>query len=276
MDTGADHEWVDWLRGLLKTGADALGAQPVGDPVLGLRGRTAGCRVTTGAGDRWLRVVTAPTSWACGPAWTGNVDATGITGVRHPDVLDTAEWDEHDRRARAELMTLTPGQAIATDMALRDRVNLDDTWWTDLRASLNTLAAHPTDRVCLDADLLRLRILAAFGVTIDPDTLTWTTAHGDLHWANLTNPDCWILDWESWGTAPAGYDAALLHAVSLLRPETAEQVHATFADILAGPPGATAQLAATAKLLRLIEHGDHPDLAAPLHQHARTLRDTYF
>jgi hypothetical protein len=49
MDTGADHEWVDWLRGLLKTGADALGAQPAGDPVLGLRGRTAGCRVTTGA-----------------------------------------------------------------------------------------------------------------------------------------------------------------------------------------------------------------------------------
>ncbi len=146
MDTGADHEWVDWLRGLLKTGADALGAQPVGDPVVGLRGRTVGCRVTTGVGDRWLRVVTAPASWACGPAWTGNVDAAGITGVRHPEVLDTAEWGEHDRRARAELMTLAPGRAIATDMALRDRVDLDDAWWTDLRASLDTLAAHPAPR----------------------------------------------------------------------------------------------------------------------------------
>lgn len=276
MDTGADHEWVDWLRGLLKTGADAIGAQPVGDPVLGLRGRTVGCRVATGAGDRWLRVVTEPAGWAYGPAWTGNVDAAGITGVRHPKVLDTAEWDEHDRWARAELMTLAPGRAIATDMALRDRVDLDDTWWTDLRASLDTLAAHPTDRVCLDADLLRLRILAAFGVSIDPDTLTWTTAHGDLHWANLTNPGCWILDWESWGAAPAGYDAALLHAVSLLRPETAEQVHATFAHVLGGLPGAAVQLAAAAKLLRLVEHGDHPDLAAPLHRHARTLLDTYF
>ncbi len=276
MDTDTDHEWVDWLRGLLKSGADALGAQPTGDPVLGLRGRTVGCRVAPGAGDRWLRVVTEPAGWAYGPAWTGNIDAAGIIGVRHPEVLDTAEWDEHDRRIRAELMTLAPGRAIATDMALRDRINLDGTWWTDLRASLDALAAHPTNRVCLDADLLQLRILAAFGVTVDPDTLIWTTAHGDLHWANLTNPGCWILDWESWGVAPAGYDAALLHAVSLLRPETAEQVHATFADILDGLPGAAAQLAAAAKLLRLVEHGDHPDLAAPLHRHARTLLDTYF
>jgi hypothetical protein len=120
-------------------------------------------------------------------------------------------------------------------MALRDRISLDNSRWTTLRVSLDTLAAHPTDRVCLDADLLRLHILAAFGITVDPNTLTWTTAHGDLHWANLTNSGCWILD-----------------------------------------TGAVAQLAAAAKLLRLVEHGDHPDLAAPLHQHARTLLDTYF
>ena len=60
MDTGTDHQWVAWLRGLLKTSADPLGAQPIGDPVLGLRGRTVSCRVATGAGilglgSGWLR-----------------------------------------------------------------------------------------------------------------------------------------------------------------------------------------------------------------------------
>jgi hypothetical protein len=112
-------------------------------------------------------MVTEPTGWAYDPAWTGNIDAAGITGVHRPEVLDTAEWDEHDRRARAELMTLAPGRAIATDMALCDRVNLNNTWWADLRASLDTLAAYPTDRICLDTDLLRLRILASFSVSSD-------------------------------------------------------------------------------------------------------------
>lgn len=27
----------------------------------------------------------------------------------------------------------------------------------------------------------------------------WTTAHGDLHYANLCGPDLCMLDWECWG-----------------------------------------------------------------------------
>lgn len=173
-------------------------------------------------------------------------------------------------------MTLAPGPAVAADMVLRNPVDLDDAWWAKLRTSLDALADHPTDRVCLDTTLLQRRLLAAFGVTIDPGALSWSTAHGDLHWANLTTPGCWLLDWESWGSAPAGYDAALLHGASLTQPDIAERVYDTFADILTGPGGAVAQLAAAAKLLRLVEYGDHPDLAVPLHRHTRTILVTYF
>jgi hypothetical protein len=274
----ADREWTNWLVGLLKAAAARFDVHLVDQPAPGLRGRTIGAHATDGLGDWWVRVVTELAGWGYGPAWTGNADANQIAGVPHPRVENCAEWDEPEagRRVRAELLTLAPGSTIASEIVLRAPVRLDEAWWRQLRDSLHALAGQPTDRVCLEPDLLARRILAAFGVAIEPGALTWTTAHGDLHWANLTNPGCWLLDWESWGTAPAGYDAALLHAASLLEPATATRVYATFADVLDGPAGAVAQLAAAAKLLGLVEYGDHPDLAVPLHRYARSLVATYF
>lgn len=269
----SDDGWLEWLHDLLKSGADLLSVDLAGEPVSGLRDRSVGCPVTTPKGERWMRVVTEPAPWACGPAWTGNADANVIAGVRKPAVLDVAEWDESGRRVRAELMTLAPGTRVSADMALSEQVDLDDEWWHELSSSLNTLAAHPTDRICLDEQFVQRRLLAAFGVEIDTTRLTWSTAHGDLHWANLTAPRCWLLDWESWGSAPAGYDAALLLCASLLQPEITERVRASFADILDAHGGHVAQLLAAAKLLGLVEYGDHPDLAVPVHRHARAIVD---
>ncbi|MGH3833311.1 MAG: aminoglycoside phosphotransferase [Pseudonocardiaceae bacterium] len=276
IESDADREWLGWLSGLLKTGVEAFDVHLAGEVVPGLRGRTVGCPVSAGARDWWMRVVTEPAGWGHGPAWTGNSDANQITGVPRPRVVRTTEWDEAGRRVRAELMTLAPGSAIASEIVLREPVELDGSWWDQLHSSLDVLARVSTERVCLAPELLRLRILSVFGVAVDLNPLAWVTAHGDLHWANLTNPGCWILDWESWGAAPAGYDAALLRAASVLQPAIAQQVQAEFADVLDGPAGAVAGLAAAAKLLRLVEHGEHPDLAAPLHHHARELVRTYF
>lgn len=41
----------------LAHGARLMGAEPVGLPVIGVHGRTVGCRVITSAGSRWLRLV---------------------------------------------------------------------------------------------------------------------------------------------------------------------------------------------------------------------------
>jgi hypothetical protein len=54
-----------------------------------------------------------------------------------------------------------------------------------------------------------------------------------VDWAHVTSGACvllaWegLLDWEGWGqgaTGPAGLDAAMLHAYSLLVPEIAHRV----------------------------------------------------
>lgn len=200
----------DRLRDLLASAADRLGVDLAGPAVFGLDARTVGARATSPQGLRWLRVATEPQAWAGGPAWEGNQAANEIAGVAELQVRDVVEWDEGDRRVRAELQTLAPGHAVSETMALRDCPGLENTCWEELQSALQALADHPTKRICLDEPFVRRLLLAFFGATPDLQDVIWTTAHGDLHWANLMAPECWILDWEAWGTAPAGYDAALL------------------------------------------------------------------
>lgn len=269
MDT--EQSWRDYLFDALRTAARFLGVWIVGVPVYGLRERSIGCGGQRAEEDVWLRVTAELASWAHGDLWEGNAAAAGIKGVTKPEWLGSHEWSDGDRRLRAELMTLAPSPVSSPTLALRTPIQLSASWWESLRGSVDALAAWPTARVSVDQPLVARRLLAFFGQRIDPTVREWTTAHGDLHWANLTAPECWLLDWESWGRAPAGYDAALLYCSSLLQPAVARGVHAVFADILDTPDGLRAQACAIAKLLLMVNHGDEADLAEPLHQHARQL-----
>ncbi|MBV9012701.1 MAG: aminoglycoside phosphotransferase [Pseudonocardiales bacterium] len=264
-----------WLSAQLEHAAGLLGAIITASPVFGWHDRTIGTRVSTVDGERWLRVVAEMSHWAGGALWTGNLDARAISGVPKPRLLTNLDWSDGDCQLRAELMTVAPSPVIANDMVLRDTPDLTPTWWAALRRAVDALAAHSTERVCVAGSGLRLRLLAAFGVDIDAVELEWTCAHGDLHWANLTAPRLTLLDWEAWGMAPAGYDAAVLYCASILRRDVLHDVRETFADLLESPSGRVAQLAAILKLLCLVEDGEHLDIAAPLHRHARTLLATH-
>ncbi|MGH2942086.1 MAG: aminoglycoside phosphotransferase [Solirubrobacteraceae bacterium] len=197
--------------------------------------------------------------------------ANAIDGVPKPSVSDVVEWSDGELRVRAELQTLAPSPALSNSITPPPTLTLDTGWWAELRAALAALASQPTDRICLDARLLERRVRAFFGVAVDLDDVAWAVAHGDLQWSNVTGPICWLLDWEAWGTAPRGYDAATLYCASLTDPRLAARVHEQFGDLLDSPTGRIAQLAAAAKLLGLVEHGEHPELAAPLHAHAHAL-----
>jgi hypothetical protein len=102
----------------------------------------------------------------------------------------------------------------------------------------------------------------------DPTVTRWVAAHADLHWANLLAPDCVLVDWEGWGLAPAGYDAACLYVHTLLVPATAAMVHAELAAQLDTRDGLLAQLYATTRLLQRIDQGDYPGMAILLHRNA--------
>ncbi|RSN52509.1 hypothetical protein DMH08_28485 [Actinomadura sp. WAC 06369] len=108
---------------------------------------------------------------------------------------------------------------------------------------------------------------------VDATVTRWSLAHGDLHWANLTMPELTILDWEGFGPAPFGFDAANLYAYSLPVPEVAADVRRAFAHVLATPDGRLAELIVAAMIVQAAERDDvHARLAPLVLKHVRGSR----
>ncbi|GAB3970495.1 hypothetical protein GCM10029978_043890 [Actinoallomurus acanthiterrae] len=273
MTEQADENHRVWMRTALGYAAELFGLELVGRPVFGWRDRSIGVAASpvTGGPVRWLRVVTEHLSWASGDWWTGNKDAVEITGITKPEVIDIREWTDDGQALRAEVMTYIPTRPCSPTPELRHGIDLSADWWGDLRRGLDHLAGFPTDRRAVDQEQVSRRLRIFFGDRIDTRVDQWTTAHGDLHWANLTAPDFAVLDWELWGRAPYGYDAATLYCHSLLQPDVAETVHDRFADVLDTSDGTRTQLFVITRMLLRADRGDYLDSVIPLHHHARSL-----
>lgn len=274
LDFHPDNEHQAWLVGALTKAASEACATVAGEPVFGWRERTIGARVDTLDGPLWLRVVSEQQQWAEGEFWTGNADATIVAGVAKPRVLRHWEWTDGEYRLRAELMTVVAGRRCSTTPELYESLPLPKHWWRDLHTSLDALAGTRTDRTHLSQADVSHRIRVFFGDRVaDPTVGRWVPAHTDLHWANLMAPDCALVDWEGWGVAPAGFDAATLYLHSLLVPDMARRVAAEFADTLTARDGLLAQLYVTGRMLLRINSGDYTDLVIPLHHNANRVTD---
>lgn len=249
--TAADAAHRDRLRAFLEQSAEHLGCRVTGEPDFGWWDRTIGATGIRADGTQcWMRVVSEQTQWAEHEFWTGNADANDIHGVPKPVVLDSFEQHDHDRWLRAELMTLVEQPPVSTTPELTASVHFDAHWLDQLDTALATLASHRTHRVAMTQHRATQQLREYFGERIDPAVDHWTTAHTDLHWGNLTAPDLTILDWEGWGQAPSGYDAATLYCHSLLVPDIAETINERFNDLLETPDGRRSQLLAIARMLR--------------------------
>ena len=269
----ADAAWRGWMLGLLSAAAERFRLAVTGPAAWGWRDRSVGASTAGAGGPRWLRVVTEDIGWAHGDWWTGNSDANVINGITKPVVLGTTEWEEGPRRIRAEVMTLVSGHPCSPTDILTAGLRLPSQWWLELRRSLETVAATQTSRECINAGQLADRV-RRFGVKVSLGTVRWETVHGDLHWANLFQPQFGIIDWEWWGRGPAGLDAATLYCYSLLTPAIAQRVHDTFRSALSSAQGAIAQLYVCARLLSRAERGDHPQLSPLLRRHGEQLACT--
>ncbi|SES39610.1 aminoglycoside phosphotransferase [Lentzea albida] len=268
--TDADAQFREWMLENLQRAATHFGLVLVGEPRLGWMDRSIGALARRGEEQFWLRVASEDKQWIDGDFWTGNLDANVLTGLAKSHVLDVYEWEEH-RQQRAEVLTLLPGSPCSRSDVLREPIDLPDSWWAELRRTVDVIASISTDRVNADQELVSSRIRQMFGDAVDPVVAVWETVHGDLHWANLMRPDFGLLDWEGWGRGPAGTDAATLLSYSLLVPETVERVRSVFGVVLESESGRVAQLYVASRLLRRIDKGDHPDLAAALVAHAEAL-----
>lgn len=268
-----DQQGHGFLRRILEEGGDQLSAKVTGESVIGWQGLTIGAEAVR-AGERcWLRATGERREWAYGDAWSGLKDADSLpAGVPRPRLLGQVEWDEDNIGILVQLMTLAPGRPCSDTPELREEIDLPDSWWTDLRGALSALAgADAAKREALIWDEISGSLRIMFGDWVDPVPMPLVAAHKDLHWANLTQPELCVLDWEMWGPAETGYDAATLYCHSLLAPATAAKVHEVFADELDSPAGRLAQLSVIRRMLLRANGGDYADLVLPLHRLADRL-----
>ncbi|SOE59311.1 hypothetical protein SAMN05446589_1521 [Streptomyces sp. OV198] len=240
--------------------ADAAKALDVrlelGGEFWGWAGRTLGAPARTAAGAPvWLRLVSEPTAKASGMLWDGATDAQHAFG----------DGTAH----RAELSPRVGQPVLSDDPILQHDLYLPDSWRTDLAEALERVSATVTDRVAIRQQYMDRAIPEFVGIPA-PAVTCWTTAHGDLRWANLTSP-LRLLDWEGWGRAPERFDAATLYAYSLLRPATAAHVR-TVSPVLGSPAGLAAEAAVCAMLLQTVARGDNLTLEGQLRDWSEELR----
>lgn len=76
------------------------------------------------------------------------------------------------------------------------------------------------------------------------------------------------MDWEGWGTAPTGYDAATLYLHSLPVPDLAERVRKEFCNLLGDPAGRVGELTACTEILQAANRVPfYADLADKVRHH---------
>lgn len=273
-----DPVTVDRMRAAFVKACAALeGASGGTREAWGWRGRTLGGPVIGPYGRGWLRVVHSPVEKAGGKLWTGPEEAEWLVGrqVPRPRLDLVREWAEGEDAYRAELYELAGDGAVSAGPVLSEVPRLTATWWSGLRTALGRLSTVRTERTAVRQaylDRAMPKYLAFLGEPVHTVPPAWSTAHGDLHWANLTGPGLSILDWEGWGVAPAGYDAALLHAYSLAVPEVSERVRTELSAVLASDAGRFAELVVITELLQSAERGDNLELVPALRQRAEEVR----
>lgn len=270
-----DHRVVRRMRAAHIEACRAFHAQPAGQQVWGWRGRTLGQQVILRRGRRaWLRLHSGPADQIVDTFWNGAIDAQRCLppALPRPRLLGWHDRTGHAWAYRAELHEYVTTPLVARQAVITSEPDLPPTWWAAARGALSDIATVPTGRPSIHPGFLTWAMPHYLGEPIvEAGEVPWTTAHGDFHYANLCGPDLHILDWEGWGIAPAGYDAAMLHSYSLLVPEAAARIRDEFTDHLHTVAGRIAELAVITELLHTTTNGDNLELAQPLLRRAAHL-----
>jgi hypothetical protein len=196
----------------------------------------------------------------------GTPSAEALHGIAKPAWLAGVAWRDEAEPVmwRADETELLPSGPVGSAVVAEDP-DLPPGWWTQLNASLDALASQRTNRIATpDTETITQELVTQTVRQVFPDVDTlvseWCPAHADLNWANVTAPEFCVFDWEDWGMAPRGLDAATLWAASLVVPELADRVRAERSADFAGRDGKLMTLFVAAKILGPYAHPEDPRL----------------
>ncbi|MFF8695977.1 hypothetical protein ACF08W_27595 [Streptomyces sp. NPDC015144] len=217
--------------------------------------------------DTWVRVERRRFEKIGNQGWNGTECAALLEGVAMPRWWRGAAWRQRDEPVmwRADETDLLPGAPVGNSVLVADPL-LPEVWWEALNRSLSALSAQSTSRVATSdtVPITQGGVAAAvrrfLPVGIDTEVRQWQPAHADLNWANMSGPQFCLFDWEDWGLAPKGLDAASLWGNSLAVPALAERVRHERRHDLESRDGKLMTLFVCAKILAPDAHHEDPRL----------------
>ncbi|MFJ4945613.1 hypothetical protein ACIP4V_23845 [Streptomyces albidoflavus] len=229
--------------------------------------------------DTWVRIERRGLDRIEVQGGDGTASAEALRGIAKPAWLAGVAWRDETEPVmwRADETELLPGAPVGSAVVAEDP-GLTEEWWAALNASLDALAAQHTNRIAtpdtetLTQELVTGTIHAVFP-GVDTAVAGWRPAHADLNWANLTAPAFCVFDWEDWGMAPGGLDAANLWGASLAVPALADRVRGERRDDLESRDGKLMTLFVAAKILGPHADPDDPRLGAARETAERVLKE---
>jgi hypothetical protein len=248
---------AEWLHAVEYLGATVI---PNAELCSGVGGRTLSGPVAAPTGAAaWLRVMSAPRPG--GKIWEGPALAEEVFSddVPRPRLLAEHSWSASQESFNAHLWERLQSHTVSDTPDLISPPGVSDEWWKNLRTAVNAVGCAPLPHgreVMTQSFISRITRFIPTLEGTDLTVGTWRTAHGDLHWANITRDPLQIIDWEGFGAAPAGYDAAVLLAYSLPVPSIAARVREVFETDLRTPDGRLAQLVICAEIIQASERDD--------------------
>lgn len=244
------------LEEALAEACHALDLVLVGQPQRSHWQKSIGAKVCVPDGTPyWLKVSGVFNSMAL---WYHECKATAgaVNGVPKPALLKNHDWIMGDVGWRAMLMTLAPSPPFASAMDFGQGVEaVTDEWIGNLKSAVDVIGRIEAPRFRMSPDYIGEIITNRFGRSAPHVADEWRAAHGDLNWSHLTAPALCLLDWEMWGRAPRGFDAACLISFSCANPKLVARLSVAFADDLNTPSGRVAQLAQCSAMLGMVEVG---------------------
>ncbi|MFE9601506.1 hypothetical protein [Streptomyces hokutonensis] len=238
--------------------------------------RTVGART-----DRrtWVRIERRGFDRIGAQGWNGPESAAVLSGVVMPWWYAGFAWREPGEPVmwRADEMELVSAAPVGQAALVIEDPRLPDAWWYALNTSLDALAAQSAPRVATpDTETITQELVTAtlgkvFPGVADTTVEEWRPAHADLTWANVTGPEFCMIDWEDWGMAPRGLDAATLWGHSLAVPDLAERVWSERRPDLESRSGRLMALFFCAKVAGPHAHPEDPRLKPARREAARLI-----
>ncbi|MGI5527064.1 hypothetical protein ACQEVX_06405 [Streptomyces syringium] len=191
--------------------------------------RSLGGRTDRGT---WVRIERRGFERIGPQGWNGTEAAAVLRGVAMPEWYQGVAWREPGEPVmwRADELELIASPPVGKGALVLEDPGLPDAWWEALNASLDALAGQQTpriatpDTVTITQELVTRTLGEVFPGVTDAQIERWTPTHADLTWANVMGPEFSIIDWEDWGMAPRGLDAATLWGNALAVPTLADRV----------------------------------------------------